>query len=254
MIIFQIRIPKELLTVNGNKNATYWNLEDGYQANVKESDIYPRRTFGAGIRDSLVTFLGIHLDKAHQLCSLFAPGFRLSLHAPDDLPRLPNDFIHIAPEQDVYISIKPNVITTANGLRKYASQERGCYFKSERELVFFKSYSQSNCELECLANYILRECGCVHFSMPSMVKVFICILKIKPFILPFSGENNTKICTMYDMVCVTFAETIFGQDLVVQQCDCMADCTSISYHVELSQAQSKYFEDDSDDENYDENR
>lgn len=151
----------------GNPDAPHWNIEDGYQSNVNESKLYPYRVFGSGMRDSLIATFGISLDKSHQLCSEFAPGFRLSLHVPDELPRLPNDFIHIAPEQDVYISVKPNVITTSHGLRSYAPHKRGCYFESERKLRFFKFYSQSKCEAECFANFVKEKCHCVPFSMPS---------------------------------------------------------------------------------------
>lgn len=162
----QSRVPSVLKTVRDNPNATHWNLEDGYQSNDNASDLYPYRVFGSGMRDSLIASLGISLEVSHRFCSEFAPGFRLSLHMPDDLPRLPNDFIHIPPDQDVYISIKPNVIATSDSLRSYAPHARGCFFKSERRLRFFKSYSQKKCESECLSNFTQNQCGCVQFSMP----------------------------------------------------------------------------------------
>lgn len=220
------RIPSDLITVRDNPKATYWNMEDGYQSNVNESELYPYRTFGSGVRDSLTIFLSIILDKSHQLCSPYAPGFRISLHAPDDLPRMQNDFIHIPPDQDVYISIKPNVIATSRGLRQYSWHARGCYFKSERKLGFFQSYSQKKCELECLANYTKSQCGCVRFPMPR--------------------ESTTNVCTIADMLCYFLAESVFSKALMVDDCQCLPDCTSISYHIEIAQAQSKYFEDEDD--------
>lgn len=79
MLHFQCRITAQLLTVEGNPNATYWHPEEGYQSNVNESALYPQRTFGSGVRDSLTTFLGISLDETHSLCSPYAPGFRYLL-------------------------------------------------------------------------------------------------------------------------------------------------------------------------------
>lgn len=96
----------------------------------------------------------------------------MALHLPSDLPRMQNDFIHIPPDQDVYISIKPNVLVTSKGLRRYSANERGCYFKSERKLAFFRSYSQKKCEMECLANFTKDYCECVHFAMPRKPIIF----------------------------------------------------------------------------------
>ena len=155
------------MTVNDNRNVSHWNVEDGYDSYVNESEIYPYRVFGAGLRDILVMILGITVDDMHTLCSELAQGFRLLLHLPDGLPRFPQDFVFIPIEQEIYISVKPNVITTSNGLRNYSPHERGCFFRSEHHLRFFKSYSQLKCEQECLANYTKSECGCVTFSMPS---------------------------------------------------------------------------------------
>jgi hypothetical protein len=53
------------------------------------------------------------------------------------------------------VSVKPNMITTSDGLIGYAPNRRQCYFNDERQLKFFKVYTQSNCELECLANFTL---------------------------------------------------------------------------------------------------
>lgn len=69
--------------------------------------------------------------------------------------------------ESFYISVKPSVITTSDGLRSYAPRVRGCYFNSERQLRFFKSYSQQKCQLECFSNYLKMTCGCVTFSLPS---------------------------------------------------------------------------------------
>lgn len=44
---------------------------------------------------------------------------------------------------------------------------RQCFFDTERQLRFFKIYTQRNCELECLANFTVKTCGCAKFSMPS---------------------------------------------------------------------------------------
>lgn len=143
-------------------------MENGYMHNANQSfRAYPHRVYGCGLRDAISVVLGIALDESHQLCSDLAPGFHISLHSPDKLPNLPDEFIHIPVEQDIYISVKPIMITTSKGLRRYAPEKRGCFFQTERKLRFFRTYNQQNCERECLANFTKAHCGCVRFSMPS---------------------------------------------------------------------------------------
>lgn len=161
------RVVPELLTVENNPNATHWNVEDGYNSNFNKSKLYPYRVFGVGIENTMHIHMESLTDDFYKICSVSAQGFRIALHLPDQLPRLPSDFIQIPIEHEIYISIKPNMITTSNGLRKYSPEKRRCFFRAERHLLFFKSYSQQNCELECVTNYTKNECGCVQFWMPS---------------------------------------------------------------------------------------
>lgn len=81
----------------------------------------------------------------------------------DDIPRFSNNFIYVPGGQIVYISIEPKIMTTSQGLRSYKPHERGCFFKFERFLRFFKRYSQQNCKLECLTNFTRNSFGCVKF-------------------------------------------------------------------------------------------
>lgn len=91
----------------------------------------------------------------------------MALHSAYEIPQLSDDFIYVPLQQQIFISVKPKMITTSNRLRGYEPHDRGCFFKTERRLRFFKSYSQSKCELECLSNFTKNECGCVRFWMPS---------------------------------------------------------------------------------------
>lgn len=44
---------------------------------------------------------------------------------------------------------------------------RQCFFGDERQLKYFRTYTQRNCEMECVSDYITKKCGCTRFSMPS---------------------------------------------------------------------------------------
>lgn len=96
-----------------------------------------------------------------------AQGFKVLIHNPSEVPRFSMNFVRMPFDQDFLVAVKPKMITTSNDLRDYDPHQRGCYFDGEYQLRFFKVYNQNNCELECLSNYIKKECGCVKFSFPS---------------------------------------------------------------------------------------
>lgn len=73
--------------------------------------------------------------------------------------------------QAAFFSVQPNLIETSLTLRDYAPSVRQCYFTMERKLRFFHSYTRQNCELECLSNFTLNECGCVTHAVPSTAAI-----------------------------------------------------------------------------------
>lgn len=91
---------------------------------------------------------------------------QILLHNPAEVPRVGQQYFRAALNQEVVVSIKPEMMTTSEGLKGYDPHKRNCYFPSERDLSFFKVYTQRNCEVECIANYTLSMCGCVAFYMP----------------------------------------------------------------------------------------
>lgn len=153
-------------------NVTNWNAEDGY-SNNNDNDTdrsyledYPHRIFGAGHRTGLTASLHSYEQNGDKMCNNLM-GFKILVHSPADVPRLTQNFLLVPFNQEMLVAVKPNMISTSEGLRSYDPNRRGCYFKGERQLRFFKIYTQNNCELECLTNSTERRCGCVRFSFPS---------------------------------------------------------------------------------------
>lgn len=44
--------------------------------------------------------------------------------------------------------------------------KRHCYLENEKSLQFYKNYTVSNCQDECVANAVFQTCSCVRFYMP----------------------------------------------------------------------------------------
>ena len=158
----------EMMTVTNNPDVTKWNLQDGYDdSEINGAETYPYRVFGAGARAGLFALLRLSEQDLEYLCRGPVQGFKILLHTPGEVPQVSKHYFRVPLLQEVLVSVKPQMITTSEGLRHYEPNRRQCYFNSERQLKFFKVYTQRNCELECLSNFTRSQCGCVKFSMPS---------------------------------------------------------------------------------------
>lgn len=161
------RIAPAMMTVKNRPNVSHWSLETGY-LNVTSENSYPIRVNSAQQNSALRLNLQLFDDDLEYLCRV-VPGFKIYLHTPGEMVKMNGISYRVAsPENDV-ISIKPTLTITSERLRSYDPNQRQCFFDGERQLRFFKLYAHQNCELECLTNYTLHECGCVRFSMPSII-------------------------------------------------------------------------------------
>lgn len=165
------RMAPEMMTVHNNSYVSHWSLESGYEVATKGAN-YPIRVFSSKENGALHFEPRISNDNLDYACGGTVQGFKIFLHLPVDAPKIATNSFRVPLSEEVEISIKPQLITTSDGLRKYGPSQRKCYFKSERQLRFFKVYTRTNCKEECLANYTKNRCGCVKFSMPSIFMTF----------------------------------------------------------------------------------
>ena len=161
----------ELMMVK-NRPKSNWNIETyGYR---KGNANYPFNVYSAKQNAELdFTLRTLNMD-VEIVCRTLVPGYKLFLHTPFDALRSTDSSIRIPFAEEISVSIIPKLYITVRALQSYNPSIRKCFFRSERQLRFFRSYSQGNCEIECLANYTLATCGCVKFSMPSnFIQIFI---------------------------------------------------------------------------------
>lgn len=157
----------DMMTVTNNPNVSRWTLENGYEIGYNEND-YPIRIFNAKQGAAVVILLRLFEKDLEYLCKGPIQGFKVILHTPGQMMKNTRHTFRVPLSEEAEISIKPRLITTSDDLRDYSPNQRKCFFSSERQLRFFKYYTNHNCEAECLANFTNRECGCVKFSMPSI--------------------------------------------------------------------------------------
>lgn len=112
------------------------------------------------------------LDSSFDEFYLFFPkginqGFSVILTTPGDILKMSRNTFRIPLLEDAIIMIKPRTIVTSSALPLLKPDQRSCYYTHERQLRFYRNYTESKCKEECLSNYTKIECGCVKFSQPS---------------------------------------------------------------------------------------
>jgi acid-sensing ion channel, other len=153
-------------TGNQTQDDTFkdWTLEDGYLDDTNfDLDVYPRR---GNKYPMYVTFSSYKMEE-NEVCSRPVQGFKIFLHLPNETPDVSKFFYIVPYQQSVRISVSPKMTITDPELRDLPADVRQCYYSDERYLRFFKYYTKSNCEQECVANMTLSKCGCLRFHMPS---------------------------------------------------------------------------------------
>ncbi|XP_074030606.1 pickpocket protein 28 [Leptinotarsa decemlineata] len=205
-----------------------WTLENGYPKDAP-METFPRRALSAGSSAGLNLVLMAWLPDLDYVCKGPVQGFKILLHHPAEIPRVGTQYFRASLNQEVVVSVKPDMMTTSPGLRDYEAHRRQCFFPTERYLAFYRSYTQQNCQVECLTNITLARCGCVAYHMPH--------------------ENTTRICGSGSQECMFEAK----QELLIREveygisnyesersssspdCDCLPACTSLTYNAEYSQ-------------------
>lgn len=165
--LFLFRVATELKGLLSVQKLSNWSLENGYDINQKGAKAYPYRALDSiNINGKQIYTKALNGDIDY-LCSGAFDGYLITLHLPNEMPSNRKNVFHLSADQSGIFSVKPNLIATSPELHDYDPHFRQCFFNSEHKLRFYRQYTQNNCELECLVNFTLSQCGCVHFAMPS---------------------------------------------------------------------------------------
>jgi acid-sensing ion channel, other len=204
-----------------------WNLEDGYKASAS-LDTIPRRALGSGTRFGLFVMLALQKFDYDYVCKGPVQGFKLLLHMPTEVPQVTKHFYRIPMEQEVIVVIKPKMMITSPELNDYPVYKRQCYFSHERQLRYFKDYTQNNCEIECLANFTMRKCGCMRFYMPRLPGAEVC----------GTSKNSCYQKSEFELLQLQINQGLkdHESDEFQMDCDCLPGCNSITYDAEISQS------------------
>ncbi|XP_059083938.1 uncharacterized protein LOC131881175 [Tigriopus californicus] len=143
-------------------------------------------------------------------------SFKIGIHHPGSLADLRNDYIKVKPGFEYQVLITPQVHTAEESLRSMSLEKRKCQFQDESsDSLLFKSYSQTNCQLECRLKLAVEQCDCLPWNYPHMV---------------LDGQL-TKLCDYRGNYCV---EKILQRSITRQECPCYPPCETITYTFSMN--------------------
>ncbi|KXJ70516.1 hypothetical protein RP20_CCG023314 [Aedes albopictus] len=215
--------------LNSEVRASHWELDKGFRDTGINS--FPHRIVSGGYRNSLEATLIVNKSDLDYLCGDSFQGYKVMLHMPDEFPIVSHQYFRVPLDQELIVSVTPNVMATDDRVRSYPPEERRCYYAHERYLRFFKIYNKANCETECLTNYTYQLCGCVQFWMPH--------------------PRGSPICTLHDSPCYHSAASHILKSTASKRaksysklpwvsCNCLPTCNFIEYQTQVSQAKWKW--------------
>ena len=146
--------------------------ESEYQALIKELQ-GERRTRKVesqegGKKNGLRLTLDLHSNKVSfgTLDQQYS-AFNLFIGRPAQFPMMRDKSIQLQPGREHFIDLSATVVST-NGIRDILPKARGCFFENEGDLDFYKSYTFSNCKLECGIKEAEQKLGCVPWHLPKV--------------------------------------------------------------------------------------
>ncbi|KAI4503005.1 hypothetical protein M0802_002049 [Mischocyttarus mexicanus] len=160
-----------------------WNPEIGYNQEVPP-DAIPWRPYGAGLYYGLTLVLDANI-KEYYCSSTASAGFKMLLHSPVETPKIADFGFAVSPGKEVRVIVSPRISTASKNILTIPRRKRKCFFTTERNLRYYRTYTQRNCILECEANFTQKMCNCVQYYMPK--------------------SSNTTICGKKDDACATTA-------------------------------------------------
>ncbi|XP_037043764.1 pickpocket protein 28-like [Bradysia coprophila] len=211
-------IPSTLAELT-DKKEQLWSRDSDFTKGLPVEDYtYPLRALT--INQMFLTHFNV--NQVRRL-SQFDSKFTVIFHTPDEVPLFERHVVFTTIKADTFsfVEITPHLVVS-EGIEKYEPNVRNCYYTHERHLKYFKIYTQNHCELECLANYTLNQCGCVPYFMHHF--------------------NDTKICgtdldcywtALHDLFLPEFKDD--GTHALIDDCNCLPTCTQLSYTIQVTE-------------------
>ncbi|KAM8720190.1 hypothetical protein ACLKA7_006265 [Drosophila subpalustris] len=191
-----------------------WTPERGYAHKLPEY-YYPRTSGGTGSRMGLTVVL--NASTAEYYCTKsMSNGFKVLVHNPAELPKVSNYGFIVTSGREARIPIEPVYEDATPSIRSIKKSVRRCLFSDENDLTYYRTYSRKNCELECEAKLLLRDCSCVLYYLPRI-------------------DPAARVCGPNDNNCTNRVQTEIESSKTELSCEnCWPGCFELTYRTTLS--------------------
>ncbi|KAH8388064.1 hypothetical protein KR093_011523 [Drosophila rubida] len=191
-----------------------WTPEQGYAARLPEF-YYPRTSGGTGSRMGLTVVLNASTTEYYCTKSM-SNGFKVLVHNPAELPKVSNYGFIVSSGREARIPIEPVYEDATPSIRSIKKSVRRCLFSDENDLTYYRTYSRKNCELECEAKLLLRDCSCVLYYLPRI-------------------DPTARVCGPNDNNCTNRVQTEIESSKTELSCEnCWPGCFELTYRTTLS--------------------
>ena len=93
--------------------------------------------------------------------------FKMFIGEPAQFPMMRDKSLQVQPGREHFVDLSAKVVAT-NDIRHISPEARGCLFTDEGDLEFYKSYTFSNCRLECRIKEAENKYNCIPWYLPKV--------------------------------------------------------------------------------------
>jgi amiloride-sensitive sodium channel len=197
---------------------THWSLFRSYEIEKNQTLFFPVRALKGNI---ITLYAYLNETDSANVCQGTGKVFPIILHMPNETPTPFHEEIYLKYHRRKTITVVVKTYKSTEDLRKFSPEKRACYFENERQLKFYKSYTKSHCDFECMTNYTLKECGCVKFSMPRSEETPVCDIDRGDCYYnamlqwPKDEENSHRPCNCLDTCSILKYSVLYEKDSVL---------------------------------------
>lgn len=144
------------------------------------------------------------------------PCPQVLVHNPAELPKISNYGFLMTTGKEARIPIEPIYQDAVPSIRSIRTTVRRCLFSDEGDLLYYRTYSRKNCELECEARILMQRCSCVLYYLPRF-------------------NPDVSICGPKDNFCTNQVQSEIESSNKSVSCDsCLPACFELNYQTSLT--------------------
>lgn len=115
--------------------------------------------------------------------NIFEPlsGIHVFIHSSNEFLQEPSYQFYQQYYTGSLFFISPLISLIAENLKSWPVRKRNCLLPKEKKLEYFRIYTKSNCEHECLSKAAFKACRCVPFYLIRMFTIFVNIFSFQRY-------------------------------------------------------------------------